>query len=393
MNKMIYICSLLVISSLVFTQAYISCLPEISRYYAAPSYSSQIIFMSNLLLFGISQLFYGPMSDRLGRAHCLKRGLMVSFAGNMISAAAPSIWILFLGQCLSGIGSGACSVIPRAILKDELSSSTLVRAISILSMSTTLATGMSPIIGSTLSLYFGWRSIFLLLALIAISMWFLVNNQLALSNKINRVTETYTSILKNYLRIFSCGEFRSYSVLNWCCYSSIIVYLLITPFIFQKYSGYSITQNSYVYLSCAISYFLANAVLNYLINDQNYLRLIFLGLSVITMGCSLAAAPWLTHSVNAASLILSGILINFGAGVITPITFKMALSTHGFSAGMASAAISASRIIVAFFVCSPMTMLFASDLSTLACFLLLNHAVACLTFYFMKTEQALSMPA
>ncbi len=82
---------------------------------------------------------------------------------------------------------------------------------------------------------------------------------------------------------------------------------------------------------------------------------------------------------------MAGIFINFGAGIITPITFEMTLSTNNFTVGVDSAAISASRIIISFCICSLVTMLFPFDMATLAWMILLIYLVSALAFWAMKS--------
>ena len=73
-----------------------------------------------LYLFGtaVSQLFYGPLSDRYGRRPVLLIGIVVFILSSILCALATSIEMLVLSRLLQSFGGAAGMVLTRAIIRD-----------------------------------------------------------------------------------------------------------------------------------------------------------------------------------------------------------------------------------------------------------------------------------
>ena len=59
--------------------------------------------------FAVSQLIYGPLSDRFGRKPFLLIGVSIYCLMSMLAASATSITVLLIARILQGFGAGACS--------------------------------------------------------------------------------------------------------------------------------------------------------------------------------------------------------------------------------------------------------------------------------------------
>jgi DHA1 family bicyclomycin/chloramphenicol resistance-like MFS transporter len=73
-----------------------------------------------LYLVGLAggQLFYGPLSDRLGRRPVLLGGLCLYVLGSLGCALAPGIGALIGGRVVQALGGCSGLVLGRAILRD-----------------------------------------------------------------------------------------------------------------------------------------------------------------------------------------------------------------------------------------------------------------------------------
>ena len=68
--------------------------------------------------FAIGQLFFGPLSDRLGRKTPLIAGIILYIAGTLGILLAPSIEIFTLGRVVQALGGCAAALIGRAMVRD-----------------------------------------------------------------------------------------------------------------------------------------------------------------------------------------------------------------------------------------------------------------------------------
>jgi predicted MFS family arabinose efflux permease len=286
-----------------------------------------------------------------------------------------------IGQLIAGCGAGACSVIPRAISKDKFLGNLLVKAISYISIASTIATGIAPILGSALQGLFGWRSVFL--CLIALTITSLILVVFFISETIKKISAPVKwQIAKRYEMLFSNRRFLAYTALNACAYAGIIIYLMLSPFLFQTLLTYSAGQNSLIYLLCASSYLLGNLLLGRLIEKLNAINLMWLGVIIIAAGSIFVIISTMLQEISAIGLILCGLLIHFGSGLITPMTYKQILSIPEFSAGISSGAINATRVLIAFIASLFAATFSLQNATVLACLLgmlsLISLGISCL---------------
>src|SRR4051794_1639272 len=113
---------------------------------------------------GIGQLLYGPASDRYGRKPPLLVGLALFCLGSALCAAAANVELFLAGRVLQALGGASGTVLGRAMIHDVHGSEGSASAIGYMVMASTIGTGMAPALGGGLDRWFGWRSIFLLLA-------------------------------------------------------------------------------------------------------------------------------------------------------------------------------------------------------------------------------------
>lgn len=354
----IFLCCFLVFISLFYTQTYLTSLPHIADSLFTSSSVIQLSFAANILGFGFSQILYGPYSELYGRKKTLLTGLLIALFGNILCASSINSGMLCIGQLISGIGAGACSIIPRIVSKDTFSGTQLLKTISYMSIASTVATGIAPIIGGLLQNFIGWRSIFIFLIILTIIALFLISIFFTEAIKSNDYSISIRKITKYYTEIFIDKDFLIYAVINSLAYSGIIIYLIMSPFLFQKIFSYSASQNSLIYLFCSACYLIGNFIFPYLNKLTHSRNLIGLGLTIIAISCSLIINP---QQLTSIKLIGCGMLIHLGSGLLTPITYKKILENIKCSTGTTAGAINSVRVLVAFSVSIFATRLTASS--------------------------------
>lgn len=125
------------------------------------------------LISGVTIVMFGNFADRYGRAKTLRWGFRAAILGAILIAATPANSVLTLpfmltGRILLGI-SGAC-IMPSslAIIAQFWEEKERQRAISLWSMGTWGGTSFATFIGTNMTTYLGWRSIFIVAAVTAI---------------------------------------------------------------------------------------------------------------------------------------------------------------------------------------------------------------------------------
>ncbi|WP_256125317.1 MFS transporter [Photorhabdus luminescens] len=166
-SKLIIINSCVILVLGLFSiDLYNPALPIIKMALAITDNQAQSLVVYYLLGFAVSQIFYGPLSDKYGRIPVIIFSLLFSAVGNYLTSTAESFHTLSLFRLLTGIGAGGCPVISRAILSDTFRDKTeLSKSLAIFSMASQVSPAFAPIIGGYITEYLPWKFNFIALAI------------------------------------------------------------------------------------------------------------------------------------------------------------------------------------------------------------------------------------
>lgn len=100
-----------------------------------------------------SLLFFGPLSDALGRRFVLLAAISFSLLGAVVLAFADSTIWLFFGRIAQGIAVGACSAAGSAALIEHEPARNLRRAGLAATLTTALGASLGPLFGGAVAQY------------------------------------------------------------------------------------------------------------------------------------------------------------------------------------------------------------------------------------------------
>ena len=149
-------------------QVFLPALPAIQNGFGVTAGTAQLVFSLSAFSIAVSMLFYGPISDRVGRRPALIGGLVVYVAGSIICAAAPTITALILGRIVQAAGGCAGLVLTRAIVRDLYSLDRSATLLAYITMAMVAAPMVAPALGGLLTDLAGWRSVFVVGAALGI---------------------------------------------------------------------------------------------------------------------------------------------------------------------------------------------------------------------------------
>jgi len=146
---------------------YLPSLPDIGRALDASTAQVQLTISSYLFGFAVGQIFYGPISDRLGRRPVLLAALALYGVASIGCALTQSIGALTAMRFVQALGGAGAIVLTRAVVRDLYSGVRAGRELSLMGSITAFAPIVAPVIGGALQTAFGWRSSFILLVVFA----------------------------------------------------------------------------------------------------------------------------------------------------------------------------------------------------------------------------------
>ncbi|MGD9535695.1 MAG: Bcr/CflA family multidrug efflux MFS transporter [Alphaproteobacteria bacterium] len=143
---------------------YLPALPTLESAFQVDATRVQLTLAAFFIGFAIGQAFYGPFADRFGRKPPLYFGLVLFLGASIACAFAPSIESLIVLRFIQGLGACASVVVARAMVRDLFEPRDAARVFSLLMLVFGAAPVLAPLIGGYILLGFGWREIFVALA-------------------------------------------------------------------------------------------------------------------------------------------------------------------------------------------------------------------------------------
>jgi DHA1 family bicyclomycin/chloramphenicol resistance-like MFS transporter len=119
----------------------------------------QWIITAYMLGFAVAQIFYGPVSDSVGRKPVLIFGLLVYILASLICIAAESYYWFLAARALQGVGAAAARIMVNAITRDFYSGNEMAKVTSLVMMIFILVPVLAPSLGSLILFFGDWHNI------------------------------------------------------------------------------------------------------------------------------------------------------------------------------------------------------------------------------------------
>jgi DHA1 family 2-module integral membrane pump EmrD-like MFS transporter len=295
---------------------YVPALPAIAKAFATKASTIQYTLAIFMFGFGISHLFYGPISDRVGRRKPVLFGISITIIGSLMCVCAPTTAILILGRFVQGIGVGACNSVGRSIIRDILSGPHLAKIGSYLGMAHAIFLAFAPTLGGYIQNYLGWRAIFITLTLYATVVWMLVFKKLPETNQHTNPSATQLRVIaKNFFTLMYSNTFVGYTLCSALSYAGIITYLTSAPFLLQNIVGLTPVQFGWLSFALGGAIFLSAIINGRYVVQKGIEKMIFFGVTLMLIsGLSMMIFAACGY-INTWVIVLPVILYCIGAGL------------------------------------------------------------------------------
>lgn len=143
-------------------------LPALALGMSQPVAVVQWVVTAYLLSLTVMTIAVGPLGDRFGLRSMLLFGLGVFGAASLACGFAPNLWVLVAARVVQGIGASFLMTTAIALVPQAVGSKRVGTAMGLLGTMSALGTAAGPAFGGVLILLAGWRSVFLVLAPLAL---------------------------------------------------------------------------------------------------------------------------------------------------------------------------------------------------------------------------------
>jgi len=227
---------------------YVPALPAVGAGLHVGESLAQLTLAVNVVGLAAGQLLIGSFSDIVGRRRLLLVGLAVFILVSVGCLLANSLPLLLVMRLLQGF-SGACGpVLARAVVRDLYSGVEMARLFSLLTLSTTLAPVIAPLIGAAVLRIGSWRDIFAVLAVLGLVL--LVACAVMLPETLpadRRHSGGLGQTMRNYRTLLGDRVYRGYALTAGMLFATMFAYIAGAAFVLETVYSLSATTFSVIF--------------------------------------------------------------------------------------------------------------------------------------------------
>ncbi len=165
-RRSIFLLSLATFSSMAAQRICDAMLPELSRVFAVSLAQASQVVSIFAVVYGLSQLFYGPLGDRLGKFRIVTYATLWGSVGSVVAIFASSLDMLLVARVMVALGAAAIIPLSMAWTGDAAPPDQLQETLARIGLGTTLGIVGGQLMGGVLTDTLGWRWAFGFMALL-----------------------------------------------------------------------------------------------------------------------------------------------------------------------------------------------------------------------------------
>lgn len=165
-RRSVLLLSLATFSSMAAQRVCDAMLPELARVFGVGLGQAAQVVSLFAVVYGLSQLFYGPLGDRLGKLRVISVATLGCSLGNLAALFVTSLDALVLARMAVALGAAAIIPLALAWIGDSVGYDRLQETLARVGLGTTLGLVAGQLVGGLMTDTLGWRWAFGLLTLL-----------------------------------------------------------------------------------------------------------------------------------------------------------------------------------------------------------------------------------
>lgn len=335
----------------VTTDLYLPALPSLTAGFGAPISQAQLTLTALLLAFGVSQLVWGPLSDRFGRRPILLAGTALYAIAGIGCALAPTMASLIVWRTAQGAAMGAAAMGARAVVRDlyEPQNGARVMTLAFTGLGA-IACATGPI-GGLVTDALGWRWVLALTGVFGAVLFTILALRFEESLPMSQRANLHPlRMAQGWWRIVRHPTFQAGSLLSTATYAGLFTFLAASSFVYIQVLGLTRVQYGLLMFTMSLVYLCGTVLCRRLLPRVGLRRSVAIagGLSLAGGSCMGLLALAGVHSAWAS--FLPFLLFMLAHGIHQPCGQTSAVAPFPGAAGTASALTGFLMMVVAFAV-------------------------------------------
>lgn len=320
----------------VSTQLIIPGLGAIEHALQAPQGSALMALSAFVAAFGLWQLLFGPLSDRIGRRPVLIGGLALYVVATLAMLLVTDIQQFIAARVLQGLGACAALVLARTVVRDVWKAEA-GPALALTMIGMLYAIVVAPIAGGLLIKLLGWRapialalvigSLVLLLALL----FFRESN-----HHLDPRAAHWRTLGGQYLDLLKGRQYRAYAVALACTYGAMFTVIAGSSAVFINLLGFSSLEYGLNFGLIVSMLIVGSTYTRRNIQRLGPQRIVAMGVTMVAVGGVAALAIYLVFGLSVVGLDIPIALVTLGGGLVLPGSVTGAVMPNAHRAGLAA---------------------------------------------------------
>ncbi|SFX97194.1 MFS transporter, DHA1 family, bicyclomycin/chloramphenicol resistance protein [Pseudomonas sp. NFPP02] len=320
----------------VSTQLIIPGLGAIEHALQAPQGSALMALSAFVAAFGLGQLLFGPLSDRIGRRPVLIGGLALYVVATLAMLLVTDIQQFIAARVLQGLGACAALVLARTVVRDVWKAEA-GPALALTMIGMLYAIVVAPIAGGLLIKLLGWRapialalvigSLVLLLALL----FFRESN-----HHLDPKAAHWRTLGGQYLDLLKGRQYRAYAVALACTYGAMFAVIAGSSSVFINLLGFSSLEYGLNFGLIVSMLIVGSTYTRRNIQRLGPQRIVAMGVTMVAVGGVAALAIYLVFGLSVVGLDIPIALVTLGGGLVLPGSVTGAVMPNAHRAGLAA---------------------------------------------------------
>jgi MFS transporter, DHA1 family, multidrug resistance protein len=304
------------------------------------STASSMEATSAAYFFGLAfgQSIYGPLSDRIGRLGPLYAGLALFIVASIGCALTTSVPQLITLRVVQALGGCAEMVVARAMVRDYFEPRDSMRVMSLLILVMGLAPILAPLIGGQLLVHFGWRAVFVTLAMYGgvclVAARFVLRESLPSDR---RRRDSVREVLAVYGRLLVDRAFMARVVCGGLVMAAMFAYISGSPFVFITLFDVPPDRYGFFFGTNALGLITASQINGRLAGRLTPSQVVARVLPFTALATIVLLVDVVTGTGGFAGILVPLFVVVASVGFIVPNMVVMAMAPQGAIAGTASA--------------------------------------------------------
>ena len=360
---------------------YLPSFPDIEADLNATAVQMQQTMSIYMLGFAVMTLFYGSLSDALGRRVVILFALIGFILTSIGAAMVDSINALLLMRLGQGAFASAGIVVGRAVVRDIFHGSRAQEVMSAIMLMFGIAPAIAPIIGGMLEIYWGWRAVFVFLALLGSAVLLLVMTQLHETlPRSQRHSMHPVALLKSYTHALGKFHFLELALIIGLIFGGFFLYIASAPRIIFHHLGMGEGDFSVLFIPLIGGMMLGAYLSGRVAGRWSVRRGLQAGFSVMFIAALLNVTYNSLFPVSPLGVVVPVVIYSVGMSFCMPMLTILGLDELPKHRGLAASLQSFVHMLMNAVVAGVVAPLVFVDIQYLALAMLLLYGLALLLF-------------